>query len=379
MNQSEIAKLLGINRSQITRYKKLGCPMDQGINAIKEWRTEHLAYVNKPLKESEDDTSLPEIPVIEDLVLPEGTDIFAARDRMRHQEMTLAATISRLEKQPETKESRLKLASLRKQYREFNMATLAYEKAIVDISAKRKELVAVENADAFVSRILAPVSQAVKGIKKYGNDDNERAILARVAKKICDEVSATSPPRSKVNRMNPDYEWEEHIMAKVKAIFSGGDIYPDILSYLESEYRCPRSDRNTRYSQETSPHFVDVLKALASGENRIVSVVGSVGSGKSELAIQWLCWVLSQAPGDFLWVSSTDQLCSDFWESRLYPVLKAIPSLEPLLPLQEDLKRKDAIVCPAMCVYGTGAHKTGLQSKGCKYICADECARKRGS
>ena len=38
MQQQELANYLGVHKSQISRWKKAGCPVEHGIAAVKEWR-----------------------------------------------------------------------------------------------------------------------------------------------------------------------------------------------------------------------------------------------------------------------------------------------------------------------------------------------------
>jgi hypothetical protein len=42
LNGARIAEALNVSRSQICRYRKMGCPVDQGLEAVKEWRTKNI-------------------------------------------------------------------------------------------------------------------------------------------------------------------------------------------------------------------------------------------------------------------------------------------------------------------------------------------------
>ena len=44
MQQSAIAAALGVSKSQITRYKKMGAPIDQGIDAVVAWRDANIEF-----------------------------------------------------------------------------------------------------------------------------------------------------------------------------------------------------------------------------------------------------------------------------------------------------------------------------------------------
>ena len=151
------------------------------------------------------------------------------------------------------------------------------------------------------------------------------------------------------------------------------EAYAGIIDWLVGNYVSPKSDRGRRYSPDTCPWMVEPLKAAASGDFRIVSVMAAVGAGKSEMLTQFLCYALARAPGDTALYNQTDEDAKVYMESRFHPVVRAIEALKPLLPQDQDSMRRLALVCPTMTIYASGANESSTQSKSCRYVVVDEC------
>src|SRR5258708_31299870 len=42
MTQTALARELGLSKSLLTKYKKQGCPVSEGAEAVTRWRAEHI-------------------------------------------------------------------------------------------------------------------------------------------------------------------------------------------------------------------------------------------------------------------------------------------------------------------------------------------------
>lgn len=172
---------------------------------------------------------------------------------------------------------------------------------------------------------------------------------------------------------NPDQHWLLSIHEKVAALADGGEVYENILEFLEANMRFPSSDRSKRFRRETSPWLNDILMSIESGRFHTISLLGAVGSGKTALIECFLVWMFSQAPGDTLLVCQSDSDAQDFCETRLWRSFEACPALQPLLSgLAADSRRKMALISPVCNVWATGGNENSLQGRSCRYLVSDE-------
>ena len=67
LTQAQLAKELGVDKSQITRWKDRGAPIDKGVEAVREWREATLLDRGQ-IEDDDDSISIDDI----DFVLPVG-------------------------------------------------------------------------------------------------------------------------------------------------------------------------------------------------------------------------------------------------------------------------------------------------------------------
>ena len=170
----------------------------------------------------------------------------------------------------------------------------------------------------------------------------------------------------------PDAGWLANIHRKLSA-FCTGEVYESIIQWLEANYFNPKSDRSKHYDRTIAPWFTPILESIESGQYNFISVLGAIGTGKSELITQALAWSIGLCPGDTLLVGQTDQDAADYCESRLYPVLQSIAALKDILPANDDNKRRLALIIPGlMNLYMAGGNVNSLQSKSVRRVFVDE-------
>jgi len=196
LTQQQLAKALGVAPSQVTRYKKLGAPVSEGVEAMRRWQEANLAFratKSGPKKRDDeldflDDEDVDVIP----FGLPEGTSPKDVLSRLQLQERTLHGQIQTLESRHLTSKLASRLTLLRREYRDTSKLCVLYERALVDLACKRGELVANEVADDYVMKILGPVIAAIKSLPRLGADQPERTLLARAGRSLLKDISETS-------------------------------------------------------------------------------------------------------------------------------------------------------------------------------------------
>jgi hypothetical protein len=160
LNQKELASALGVSRSQITRYKKLGMQFPISVEDAKLWREATLSLVGeKPGRKTEEfepDLTIESL----DYQLPDGQDPADTLQRLRNRERSLYAQVEAIEQRLQTKpSSRLaaKLPSIRKEYKDVARLTIAVHKLLIDIGESGRENAAMDAADRYINCVLRAV------------------------------------------------------------------------------------------------------------------------------------------------------------------------------------------------------------------------------
>ena len=135
----------------------------------------------------------------------------------------------------------------------------------------------------------------------------------------------------------------------------------------------PHSDRCPRFSRDFAYWLAAPLEAIASGDWRVVSVLGGTGSGKSTLLETLVAYIVALDPGPTQIIGATDEDISDFAEVRLMPMLRTIPATAALMPVSRHAIRKAEIIFPHMPMYLSGANLASLQAKSTRWMLLDEC------
>lgn len=72
-----------------------------------------------------------------------------------------------------------------------------------------------------------------------------------------------------------------------------------------------------------SPHLVGVLDALNDPNVERVTIMAATQVGKTELLLNWIVYLMSEDPGDTLFVMGSENAAREFSEERLWPTLLA--------------------------------------------------------
>lgn len=148
---------------------------------------------------------------------------------------------------------------------------------------------------------------------------------------------------------------------------------PDILSWSERNVIYPHSDRSPRFSRDFAYWLNQPLQAITSGAWRVVSLMLPVGAGKTTVLETVTCYAIAVEKGDVLIAHQTDADSLTFGETRLLPMIEAIPVCRERLPANRHRVKKSEILFSDMGVFLSGANKTSLQGKSIgKYVLIDE-------
>jgi Phage terminase large subunit (GpA) len=177
----------------------------------------------------------------------------------------------------------------------------------------------------------------------------------------------------RANLLDPDRQQIETSRNWIKSIFDGGGCCNSWIDWLETNYVNLDSDRCRQYRQETAPWYVPVIEAVESERYNYVSVLGSIGSGKSELLTQLVAASIDMDPAHTIVCGQTDHDIEEYGETRLYPVLRGIAALKKWLPLSAKNWRKDSLkMAGRMNLFLLGGNENSLQSKSVRRVFVDE-------
>jgi transcriptional regulator with XRE-family HTH domain len=175
LSQAQLAKELGVDKSQITRWKDRGAPIDKGASAVREWREATL--LDRGQIEDDDSISMDDI----EFELPEGSNATDVLSRMEKSERRLSGIIEAWEKCKPNPKLSAKLVHLRREYRETSKLVIAAHKAILEMEQQKKVLVEWETANEFVMAVLEEVLKFPHTLPRRGEDQSERDLLKKVA------------------------------------------------------------------------------------------------------------------------------------------------------------------------------------------------------
>jgi hypothetical protein len=158
VNQTHLAKELGISKSLLTKYKHDGAPIDQGAEAVRQWRAQNVQDRVAVATEYEDEDS---DLVVEDLTahydIPDGEEPADGLARLRKDERRLFGQIEGIEAQllkaPNAKLAR-KLPVIRKQWVDTSKAATAVWRVIKGMEAGSELKEALECSDKFIEAVL---------------------------------------------------------------------------------------------------------------------------------------------------------------------------------------------------------------------------------
>lgn len=137
----------------------------------------------------------------------------------------------------------------------------------------------------------------------------------------------------------------------------------------------PHSARNTQFDPATAPWMNEPIAEIAKDSNDEIVICAPVGSGKTTLFEALIAWIIAENPGPTLVTGQTDKTAKQWAESRLAPMLNAIPGVAKLFPRDRHSKRKTEILFRHMPLFIGGANLTSLQEKSIRWAIADEVWR----
>lgn len=127
------------------------------------------------------------------------------------------------------------------------------------------------------------------------------------------------------------------------------------------------------FDVHSSRYLIAPFESLAADHIREVVIRAPVRSGKSLIADIWLPWIVANDPGPVLWVMQTDPIAGDHAETRVMPILEACEPVRAQFPFDRHKKRSKSIMFNhGMPFWIQGPSTFGLQSKGIRYVIADE-------
>lgn len=124
-----------------------------------------------------------------------------------------------------------------------------------------------------------------------------------------------------------------------------------------------------RWRSSNSPWVRMVMEAFADNQVRNVAVQSAAQVGKSQTAQNLLCYVIAEAPGHAMWVTSTMTEMVEFSRDRLLPTFEACRPVAAAM-LGHD---KSRVNFRGMVLYHAwSGSKRRLQSKPIRYLFCDE-------
>lgn len=153
-----------------------------------------------------------------------------------------------------------------------------------------------------------------------------------------------------------------------------GDNLPP-LEWMRRNVVVPHSARNTQFDPSTAPWMNEPIAEIAKDNNDEIIICAPVGSGKTTLFEALLAWIVAENPGPALIAGQTDKTAKQWAESRLGPMMEAIPAVSRLFPRDRHAKRKTEILFDHMPLFIGGANITSLQEKSIRWAIGDEVWR----
>ena len=145
--------------------------------------------------------------------------------------------------------------------------------------------------------------------------------------------------------------------------------------WAKNNVRIQNSERSSWFDPDQTPWLMAPLECASDSETREVVLIAPTGSGKSTLAEALIPYVVSEAPGNFLYASQTDPDAAFWAETRLLPTLRQCEPIAGLWPEDRHKSRKLEIIFPHMALVLGGANLSNFQEKSCRWLYGDEAWR----
>jgi hypothetical protein len=181
-SDSQLATHLHVNRSTAFRWRKVGCPTND-LEAASQW-----AQNRKPAqKKSNVEVAGPSRTTEPATSTTEPETPYSVRDRLQAQEQSISAEIVGLNQA--LQEARITndekaayrllqaLKSAREEHRRQADSLLKAEGRIILLEKNRGELVNLDVAKDFISKIINPLGIYLRKLPDAGRNDEEKALL----------------------------------------------------------------------------------------------------------------------------------------------------------------------------------------------------------
>lgn len=129
-----------------------------------------------------------------------------------------------------------------------------------------------------------------------------------------------------------------------------------------------------RWRNANSPHLVEILDALNDPNVQRVTIMAATQIGKTELLLNWLVYLMSEDPGDTLFVMGSENAAREFSEERLWPTLLACDTTAALFRHRPkaDHKRLSFSTGEMELDLAWAGSPVQLASRPIKNLCLDE-------
>lgn len=128
-----------------------------------------------------------------------------------------------------------------------------------------------------------------------------------------------------------------------------------------------------RYSTAFTPMVRDVMEAMQHRKTKRVVVMVSAQSAKTQLALNFLNWSISQDAGSTMWVMANADHVNEFVQKRLIPSIENCKANVGALPTDRRLCKRGLIQFPTMNLMLRGSNsRSKLQSDPVRRIFCDE-------
>ena len=165
----------------------------------------------------------------------------------------------------------------------------------------------------------------------------------------------------------------ELISASWKAAFAPKDRRPIYEWAADNVTLPPVLTRSGRFDVSTSRHFIAPFEAIADDRVREVNVCAPPRSGKTLLADISIPWFVDVAGASVLFVIQTEEMAASHAELRTMPLLKSVPGIAGMLPLDRHKQRNTEILFTnGLPLIICGPSISNLQNRGFRVVISDE-------
>lgn len=143
--------------------------------------------------------------------------------------------------------------------------------------------------------------------------------------------------------------------------------------WAEENYFVPVSSMPGKWRSDNSPWVRKLMTKFADNSVKLIVVLCSAQSSKTETMLALLNWIIAEDPSPTMWVTSSDEEALKFSNERLMPSLRLCPPVAKQIPNDRTLAKSMEILFPTMMLEVVGANsKAKLQSRSRRFLLLDE-------